>query len=263
LSKDKSKSKSPIVVMGTLSTRQVIFRIVAIISVAEFLIMLVFGLIPYELGIFNKAVVDIASLALITTPLIYYWIVSPFVSARDEALSHIDHLAHTDPLTQLPNRRLLYKYLEKYMASTARHKSYGAILLIDLDGFKELNDVYGHDAGDQVLIEVSERIQSIIRSEDVAARLGGDEFVVLLQHIGVDERKAEDSALQVAEKLVDLIKEPIPFNGVILNVGASIGVRQFSSDLVDTETAIKDADIAMYKAKNGGRSRAVLFIKDE
>ena len=257
----KNYNDSSRLVTGTLSTRQVIFRIVAIISMAEFLIMLVFGLLPFKWGVFEEAVFDITSLALLTTPLIYYWVVSPFVAARDEALNHIDHLAHTDPLTKLPNRRLLFKYLEKYMASTARHKGYGAILLIDLDGFKELNDQYGHDAGDQVLIEVSHRIQSIIRSEDVAARLGGDEFVVLLQHLGADEQKARESALQVAEKLVGLASQPIQFNGVILNVGASIGVRQFSEEVLDTETAIKEADIAMYQAKKGGRGRAVLFEK--
>lgn len=225
--------------------------------------MLVLGIVPSKLGIYEEAVFDITLLGLLTTPLIYFWVVSPFVAARDEALSHVSQLAHTDPLTKLPNRRLLSKYFEKYMASSARHQGGGAVLLMDLDGFKEINDQYGHDAGDQVLIAVSNRIQSIIRTEDVAARLGGDEFVILLHQLDVDEQKARGIALQVAEKLVNLVSQPIQFNEAKLNVGASIGVRLFSSEVLDIETAIKDADIAMYQAKQDGRARAVLFEKGE
>jgi diguanylate cyclase (GGDEF)-like protein len=209
------------------------------------------------------AVIDILLLVLITTPLIYFWVVNPFVAARDEAINHINHLAHTDPLTTLPNRRLLSKCFEKYMASAARHQSGGAILLMDLDGFKELNDLHGHDTGDQVLIEVARRIQSIIRAEDVAARLGGDEFIILIHHLDADEQKARHDALLVAEKLVDLIAQPIQCNGETLHVGTSIGVRLFSSEILDTETAIKQADIAMYQAKQEGKGRAVFFKKEK
>jgi two-component system cell cycle response regulator len=244
-----------------LSTRQVIFRIIAIISFAEFFIMLVLGVVPYKLGVYEEAVFDITLLGLLTIPPIYFWVVRPFVDARDEALRHVSHLAHTDPLTKLPNRRLLSNYFDKFMASSARHQGNGALLLIDLDGFKEINDQYGHDAGDQVLIEVARRIQSIIRTEDVVARLGGDEFVILLHQLDVDDQKARGIALQVAEKLVNLICQPIQFNGATFNVGASVGVRLFSSEVLDVETAIKDADIAMYQAKQNGRARAVLFEK--
>ena len=130
------------------TTKQVIVRIVTIISSAEFLVMLLLGIIPLEVSIYSEAVLDLALLALLSTPLIYIWVINPFVTARDEALDQFNHLAHTDPLTQLPNRRLLSTHLEKFIAGAVRHKVRGAALLMDLDGFKDVNDIHGHDAGD-------------------------------------------------------------------------------------------------------------------
>jgi diguanylate cyclase (GGDEF)-like protein len=247
--------------MKSLTTKQVIVRIVIIISLAEFVIMMFLGVIPFEVSTYLVAVIDLVLLALLSTPLIYLWVIKPFVTARDEALAQINRLAHTDPLTKLPNRRLLSKYLQKFMAGTVRHKLHGAVLLMDLDGFKVINDVHGHEAGDEVLVEIAKRIRSITRSEDVAARLGGDEFVILVQHLGVDEKKAHDIALQIAEKLINLVNKPINYNGTTLNVGASIGIRLLGFEELDTDTVIRDADIAMYNAKQAGRGRAVFFEK--
>jgi diguanylate cyclase (GGDEF)-like protein len=244
---------------NTLSKKQVIVRIVAFIAIAEFIVMLVLGLIPVTLTLYAEAILDIVLLALLSTPLIYFWVVSPFVSARDEALAHINKLAHTDPLTDLPNRRLLVKYFEKFMTSTVRHNSQGALLLIDLDGFKSLNDQFGHDAGDHVLIEISKRIKSVTREEDVAARLGGDEFVVLIHHLDRNEQKIDKIALHIGKKLVDLVRQPIQFNDKTLHVGASVGVRLLASEALDLDAAIKDADIAMYQAKESGKGRVVFF----
>lgn len=247
--------------MKSLTTKQVIVRIVIIILLAEFAIMMFLGVIPFEVSIYLEAVIDLVLLALLSTPLIYLWVIKPFVTARDEALVQISRLAHTDPLTKLPNRRLLSKYLQKFMAGTVRHKLHGAVLLMDLDGFKVINDVHGHEAGDEVLVEVAQRIRSVTRSEDVAARLGGDEFIILIQHLGVDEKKAHDIALQIAEKLINLVNKPINYNGTTLNVGASIGIRLLGFEELDTDTVIREADIAMYNAKQAGRGRAVFFEK--
>jgi len=244
---------------SALSTKQVILRIVGIISLAEYLIMLVLGSFSFKFRVYEEAVFDIVLLGLITTPLIYYVVIRPFVAARDEALHHISHLAHTDPLTKLPNRRMLSSYFQKYMASALRHNSCGAVLLLDLDGFKPLNDQYGHEIGDKVLVEVANRISSAIRSEDVAARLGGDEFVILLHPIEEIKSKMSAIALQVAEKLVEQISKPIIFNEIEVNVGASVGVRMFSSEVLDTDTAIREADIAMYQAKQRGKGRVEIF----
>ena len=248
---------------NALSTRQVIFRIIGIISLAEYLIMLVLGSFSFKFRVYEEAVFDIVLLALITTPLIYYVVIRPFVAARDEALNHVSHLAHTDPLTKLPNRRMLSSYFQKYMASALRHNSCGAVLLLDLDGFKPLNDRYGHEVGDKVLIEVANRILSAIRSEDVAARLGGDEFVILLHPIDEIKSKMSVIAFQVAEKLVEQISRPITFNETEVNVGVSIGVRLFSSEVLDTDTVIREADIAMYKAKQHGKGRVEIFDYSE
>jgi diguanylate cyclase (GGDEF)-like protein len=247
--------------MPTLTIKQVILRIVIIISSAEFLIMLVLGVIPHEVSTFFEAVLDVASLVLLSTPPIYIWVIKPFVDARDEALAQISHLAYVDPLTQLANRRLLSKHLEKVVAGVIRHKVYGALLLLDLDGFKPINDAYGHDAGDAVLVEVVKRMQSIARSEDIVARIGGDEFVVLISHLDVGERVAHDKALRIAKKLINLVNNPLHFHGKTLHLGVSIGIRLLGFEELDTETAIREADIAMYRAKQAGGGCAVFFEK--
>ena len=183
------------------------------------------------------------------------------VREADEALAQINRLAHTDPLTQLPNRRLLIAHLEKLIAGTVRHKVRGAVLLMDLDGFKVINDIYGHDAGDAVLVEISKRLRSNTRPEDSVGRLGGDEFVVLIHHLDANHEVARDIMLRMAEKLIKLVNKPIIFGGTSLIVGASIGIRLFGSEELDTETAIREADVAMYHAKQAGRGCAVFFEK--
>ena len=190
-------------------------------------------------------------------PLIYVWVIKPFVTARDEALAQVNHLAHTDPLTNLPNRRMLARHFDKFMAGSLRRKLYGAVLLMDLDGFKLINDKYGHDAGDGVLVEIAERIMSITRMEDVAARLGGDEFIILISQLDSDEQTARDVAWRIADKLINLVNQPIMFEGKALHVGASIGIRLIGLEELESETAIREADAAMYNAKQAGRGCAV------
>jgi diguanylate cyclase (GGDEF)-like protein len=247
--------------MKSLTKKQVVIRIVTIITTVEFLIMLFLGVVPLEVSIYSEALLDLVLLGLLSTPLIYIWVINPFVTARDEALDQVNHLAHTDSLTQLPNRRLLSIHLEKLIAGAVRHKIRGAALILDLDGFKDVNDTHGHDAGDEVLIEIAKRLRANTRSEDVAGRLGGDEFFILVQHLDGDERTARDTALWVAEKLVNVVKKPIDFNGTMLNVGASIGIRLLGFEELDTKTVIREADIAMYRAKQAGKGCAVFFEK--
>lgn len=239
-----------------LSTKHVIIRITAIIASAEFMIMLALVTIPYELGKYAEAIVDVILLAIISTPFIYLWVIKPFVNARDEALFQVSHLAFTDPLTQLANRRHLIKQLERVMASCARHKIYGALMVIDLDGFKLINDNHGHDAGDALLIEISERFVSSIRSEDIAGRLGGDEFVILVDHLDIDEYRAQSKALRMADKLINLAKIPFEFNGNTLQVGASIGICLLGFENLDADGVISKADSAMYRAKKIGKGCA-------
>lgn len=221
--------------------------------------MLLLGLVPHHLDMGMDAILDVGLLVVLTTPVIYFWVIKPFVDDRDKALEQIRQLALTDPLTQLPNRRLISEHLGKAVAGGIRHDYHGAVLLIDLDGFKLVNDSHGHDAGDAVLVETARRLQSVTRSADVAGRLGGDEFVIVINQLDSDERAARDKALIVAEKVIDLINDPFEFNGKILKFGATIGIRLFGYPEQDAETVITEADKAMYQAKRAGRGCAVIF----
>ncbi len=237
--------------MQTLSAKQVIFRIALIISFAELLIMLVLGNVPHELSKYAEALIDTIALAVLSTPLIYLWVIKPYIHARNEALEYISHLAFTDPLTQLANRRQLVKHLHMFIASSKRRKFYGALLLIDLNKFKPINDQYGHDAGDAVLVEVALRLTRLIRAEDVAGRQGGDEFIVLLSHLDTDKQQATDKAATMARRILDSLHEPFSFKNNPLQISASIGVRLLGPESPEVETVITQADEAMYQAKQG------------
>ena len=242
-----------------LSTRQVVIRIAIIIASVESLIMLALGSIPHEASTLSEAVIDTGVLIIFSIPPIFLWVIRPFVTARDQALAQISHLAHVDPLTQLANRRLMLTHLEKALAAISRHKMYGALLLLDLDEFKPVNDAHGHNAGDALLVEIARRMLSLTRSEDVVARLGGDEFLVLITNLDLDTQRASDKASVVARNLIDLVSKPFDYHGATLRVTASIGIRLLGIDDVDAETAINQADRAMYQAKQAGRACAVLF----
>jgi diguanylate cyclase (GGDEF)-like protein len=243
--------------MKTLTAIQVLFRIAGIIALSEFISMLLLSVSGLDMDGIQATLIDISLLALLSTPLIYLWGIKPFVVARDDALEQINHLANTDPLTHLPNRRLLCTHLVKLIAGTARHKSYGALLLMDLDGFRNINDLYGHAAGDEVLIEIGKRLQANTRSEDVAGRMDGDEFMILMHNIGTVEKQAHDIALRVAEKVITYINQPVNYNGISLYVSASIGINILGTEEISVDTAITGADSALYEAKLKGRGRAM------
>lgn len=247
--------------MKALTTKQVVVRIAIIISLAEFMIMQLLHVISHATTPYSEAFLDTALLALLSIPAIYIWVINPFVDARDKALAQVNSLALTDPLTHLANRRLILEHLPKIITGSARHKDHAALLLIDLDGFKLVNDWHGHEAGDALLVEIAKRLQSMVRSEDVVGRMGGDEFIVLLHRLDGDERMARERALRVAETLIETISRPFQFNDKILQVGACIGVRLLGFEGQDAETAIREADSAMYRAKETGRGRAVFFEK--
>ncbi len=244
-----------------LSIKQVTVRIIAIILLVEFIIMLLLAVIPFSMNIYLEAVIDIVLLALFSTPLIYAWVIKPFVTDLSDAFNKIKALAHTDPLTQLANRRLLSIHLKKIIAETIRHEFHGAVVLFDLNGFKAINDNYGHDAGDAVLTKIAERLKDNSRTEDIVARLGGDEFVVIIHHLNNTDQSSHISALQTANKLADIVTQPIEFNGSTLQVTASVGVRLLDSEELDTETVMKEADIAMYHCKQSFDNCAVVFDK--
>jgi two-component system, cell cycle response regulator len=245
-----------------LTTKQVILRIAIVIAVVEFLVMSVFSIIR-PVPVFLEAVLDPIVLVIFSTFSIYYWIIKPFANERNVALAQVNHLAHTDSLTQLANRRLIVSQLEKLISESIRHKDYSAVLLLDLDGFKKVNDKYGHDAGDVMLIEVAKRLAILIRSEDTVGRIGGDEFVVLINRLGKNEQVAYEKVQQIAKKLIDLICAPLEFQAHTLRVGVSVGVRLLGEELINTEAALREADTAMFQAKKSGGSQVVVFEKEK
>jgi diguanylate cyclase (GGDEF)-like protein/PAS domain S-box-containing protein len=166
------------------------------------------------------------------------------VQERIEADRRIRHLAHHDPLTGLPNRILLRDRLGMALAQARRHELLVCLLLVDLDGFKSINDQHGHDAGDAVLVEVGRRVAQCVREEDTVARLGGDEFVVVLGGL-----RSRDHCATIARKLITVLAAPIDHRGRQLSVGASIGIAVFPDDAVDADALMRCADTAMYRIK--------------
>ena len=189
-----------------------------------------------------------------------------FASARDitkrkQAEKLIMNLAFHDSLTQLPNRRLLTDRLTQAMATSKRSGRYGALIFLDMDNFKSLNDTQGHSTGDLLLIEVAHRISSCIREVDVVARFGGDEFVVIISNLDTDKAESIRQVGIVAEKIRATLKNPyilkVETSGkaeknIEHHCTSSLGVALFLDHEVDTAEVIKWADIAMYKAKEAG-----------
>jgi diguanylate cyclase (GGDEF)-like protein/PAS domain S-box-containing protein len=175
--------------------------------------------------------------------------------SRHKAMeAEIRAMAFNDPLTRLPNRRLLMDRLRQAQLASARQRTYFGVLFIDLDRFKQVNDTFGHDIGDQLLIEVSRRLQSSVRQHDTVARLGGDEFVVLLQELGREEKAAADHVNTVADKLLDAIERDYHLRGVRHQCSASIGIRLLLGSQDSAEQILMDADAAMYRVKHQRRA---------
>jgi diguanylate cyclase (GGDEF)-like protein len=166
----------------------------------------------------------------------------------------IEYQATHDTLTGLPELRLLHEQWDKAVSRANRENSKAAMLFIDLDGFKLVNDTYGHHAGDYVLKAVSSKLNKSIRNVDTAARLGGDEFVVILDCI-----KNVDDAPVVANKLIEAISQPISYNNNIIHIGASIGVAIYPLHSSKPEDIMKLADLTMYKAKKSGKNNFKVF----
>lgn len=162
-------------------------------------------------------------------------------------------IALKDALTGLPNRVSFEQGLDHGLIQAKRHGWGLAVLFIDIDKFKSINDYYGHDLGDQVLLMVADRLQSFVRGEDLVSRWGGDEFVCLLFEI-----KQEADVTRLAGKMVDRIAETCEFNGVSLSIRASIGIAIYPADGETADILFKNADIAMYQAK-GSEKRVVLY----
>jgi diguanylate cyclase (GGDEF)-like protein len=167
------------------------------------------------------------------------------------------HQAFYDKLTGLPNRALLFDRLQQSFLEAIRHRQALALLFVDLDNFKSVNDRWGHAAGDQLLVEVAKRLLSVVRAEDTVARLAGDEFTVL-----VKDPVSLDAAVEVAHRVLERISEPYKINGAQLNITASIGVSMNYPKGDQPEDLLREADRAMYQAKSSGKSKIHVHTND-
>ena len=195
---------------------------------------------------------------LICVPISSFGLTSGFVitfsdNTEKNAKAALSEMAYHDPLTKLPNRRLLIDRIRTAISSASRHKLQLAVMFVDIDMFKQINDGLGHFIGDQVLVEVASRLCQCVRAGDTVSRLGGDEFVILQ----LDIHQPEEAVL-LAERLIGTIKQPIYVSGHALNATVSIGIALYPEGSSDPESLLRIADDAMYGAKNAGRSRYLL-----
>jgi len=181
------------------------------------------------------------------------------ITARKRAEEEIRNLAFYDALTGLPNRRLLQDRFHLALSLSARSRHCGALLFLDMDKFKTLNDTLGHDYGDLMLVEVGRRIQASVREVDTVARLGGDEFVILIEEIGSSMQDTSQKVALIAEKIRAALAEPYVLKEHLIHGSPSIGVSIYRGNKESVDTLMKQADMAMYQAKDSGRNTVRFF----
>lgn len=176
---------------------------------------------------------------------------------RSQAEARIRHMAHHDALTDLPNRTLMEDRVNQAILQVGREGGHAALILIDLDRFKNINDSLGHQTGDIALIQVAKRLRSCVRSSDTLARLGGDEFVICVPHL-IDTV----SLSRMAEKILQALDKPFELADLSLHIGASIGIALYPDDGYDSTELLRNADAAMYAAKDNGRGNFQFFTPE-
>ncbi|PKG82388.1 GGDEF-domain containing protein [Colwellia sp. 75C3] len=185
---------------------------------------------------------------------LHYIMVMTDITAQKQAESELRYMANYDHLTGLPNRSLLIERIDHAIELSARNKNSLAIFFIDLDRFKQVNDTLGHDAGDILLKEVTQRLTNVLRQDDTLARLGGDEFVVLLEKFS-----SSDKLSQIAQKIINTVEQPVTLQDTMVSIGSSIGISMYPEDGIDSAELLKSSDIAMYSAKQNGRNNYQYF----
>jgi len=181
------------------------------------------------------------------------------ITGHKEAEEQIRSLALHDQLTGLPNRRCFFERIQAALSASGRHDDYGAVLFIDMDNFKTLNDTLGHESGDLMLIEVARRLESSLRDLDTAARFGGDEFVIQIGELGSDKDDALRRAGLVAEKIREALAQPYTINDHTHRSSPSIGFALYHGKEESVDALLQHADTAMYQAKNSGRNKVCFF----
>jgi diguanylate cyclase (GGDEF)-like protein len=178
-------------------------------------------------------------------------------TARRRFHERLAHQARHDGLTDLANRAMFHETLTRALARGRRRGRDLAVLFVDLDGFKQVNDTLGHDAGDELLVTVADRLRGCVRAEDALARMGGDEFTVL-----VEDFESIEAITTLARRIIESVSQPAVVRGQRVSVGASVGIAYSHHGADSVEELLRDADLAMYKAKDGGKAGYVVFDRD-
>ncbi|MDQ7091034.1 MAG: EAL domain-containing protein [Methylococcales bacterium] len=181
------------------------------------------------------------------------------INQRKQDEAEIQRLAYYDSLTSLPNRRMINNRLADEISAAKRHHFFGALLFIDLDHFKNLNDSLGHEVGDELLVQIAKRLKNELRKEDIAARLGGDEFIVLLTHLSLNLESAVTKVRKVTEKLLQELRRPYQLKEHQYYNSSSIGIALFPIKNENAEIVFKQADTALYQAKDKGRNNFLFY----
>ena len=181
------------------------------------------------------------------------------ITDRKTAESEIRQLAYFDPLTALPNRRYLMDRIVETQASCQRSGQFSAMLMLDLDHFKNVNDARGHAVGDELLKAIAQRLRATLRTEEIAARMGGDEFVVLGVNLGLDAERAAKGAIAIGDRIRAAVVKPVTIHGDIYSLSCSIGVALFPKSDHTVDDLLREADTAMYRSKANGRDQTTIF----
>ena len=247
--------------MRSASPRRLVIVLTVTIFLGEMMVMLLLPAIRTD-RVWLTGLLDAVLLMLVVIPAVCWFFLRPLMIARNiterkEYEGRLDYKAHHDPLTNLPNRLCFSMELARTLSEHKEKHKRCAVLFIDLDNFKMVNDTVGQQAGDTLLIEAARRLSYCLREGDILARMGGDEFTVLLNDI----RSAED-ATSIAQRMLNGIGVPFEAAGNRLTIGASIGVGTYPDNATDVDSLLKAADTAMYRAKELGRNNYQFFSEE-
>lgn len=199
----------------------------------------------------------LAGLLLAAVVISFHFLIKRKTAELSDKAARLEHLANHDPLTSLPNRKLFFSHLKQSLHRAEREDTMLAVLYIDLDQFKQVNDSFGHAIGDEVLKEIAARLAHEIRGEDMIARLGGDEFAVVMESLNEAE-----NTMHCVQRLGSVFKEPVMVQDLHFVLSASIGISLFPQDGTDAHTLLRNADTAMFKAKEAGRGTFQFYVEE-
>ncbi len=240
-----------------MTIREVIFRIAVIILLIEMAIMVAFSVVEVELPGYAEVFIDAFSLVLLSTPIIYVWVIKPFVDMRDRAIKEVSYLASNDPLTGLPNREKFLTVLEHMLKMTMNEGTKIAVLLLDMNRFKVIHDTFGHSISNQVIKHVADKLQSSVGEEALIARVGPDQFAILVQN-----KQSDDALFHLAKRILSIIEVPIAHERHLFSMEACIGISEFPKDADNAEVLLKYANNAMRKAKSSEQDSIAFFTAD-